>query len=206
VELAVELPVAVDPGKPAAPDRSPASAGASRPSAGVLNPREAAENAAGCPAPAARLITPRGDATSGAGAPPADDGVPGLRSAPVRPGSDRRRHRSREPGPIRSHPPRTRRLPVGMVVLAPKSGVQRSAVKRSLVERLMVKPSALKPVAVERGLRVGLLREPAGQGWGGWTQEWGMGRRAAGWLLRLELPPSRRSAGAAIPTAPRPAG
>jgi hypothetical protein len=54
-----------------------------------------------------------------------------------------------------------------MVALAPKSAMQRSALKRSLVERLMVERSALKPVAVERGVRDGLLREPAGQGWGG---------------------------------------
>jgi hypothetical protein len=87
------------------------------------------------------------------------------------------------------------------MALAPKSAVQRSAPKQSLVER-----SALKPLAVERGLRDGLLLELAGQHWEGWTQEWGMGRGAPGWLLRLELTHMSHSAGAAVPSAPRPAG
>jgi hypothetical protein len=54
-----------------------------------------------------------------------------------------------------------------MVALAPKSAVERSAVERLMVERSSPKRLALKPVAVERQLRDGLLREPAGQGWGG---------------------------------------
>ena len=74
-------------------------------------------------------------------------------------------------------------LPVGTVALPPKSVVERSALERSEVER-----SAPEPLAVERVLREGLLREPAGQSWGGWTQDWGLGRGAPGWLHHLKLP------------------
>jgi hypothetical protein len=100
------------------------------------------------------------------------------------------------------------------VALAPKSGVERPVVERFVmerfvmerlvVERLALKRLAMERLAMERVLPDGLLRELAGQGWEGRTQLWG--RRAAGWLLRLELLPSHRSAGAAVPSAPRPAG
>ena len=151
-------------------------------SAGVLTPRAAAENAAGCPPPWAevrsRTLTPQEDATAGDGAHPADDGAPGLHGAPVRPGSDRRRHRSPEPGRIRIHPPRTCWLPV---VTAPGS-------------------------AVEQVLPDWLRREPAGQGWWGWTPEWGLSWLGPGSLHHLEPPPSRRLGAAAAPTVPRPVG
>ena len=53
-----------------------------------------------------------------------------------------------------------------MVLRAPKSAVEAAAVKR-----LEVMPLAMERV-LRDGLRGdGLLREPAGQGWGGWTQE-----------------------------------
>jgi hypothetical protein len=88
---------------------------------------------------------------------------------------------------------------VRTVALGLKSGVERPVVEQPALQRL-----ALKRLAVERVLPEGLLRELTGQGWEGRTQQWG--RRAAGWLLRLELLPSHRSAGAAVPSAPRPAG
>ena len=99
---------------------------------------------------------------------------------------------------------------------APKSAVEAAAVKRLKVKRWEVKRWEVKhwevkPLAMERMLRDGLpqdglLREPAGQGWGGWMQEGGVGREAPGWHLRLELPLSSPPAGAAAPTAPHPAG
>ena len=56
---------------------------------------------------------------------------------------------------------------MGWMALAPKSAVQRSALERSTLKQSLVQRLALKPLAVERGLRDGLLRELAGQGWGG---------------------------------------
>ncbi len=77
---------------------------------------------------------------------------------------------------------------MGTVALPPKSAVERSVVERSEEERSALKQSVLESLAVERMLRDGLLREPAGQGWGGWTQDWGLGRGAPGWRHHLELP------------------
>ena len=49
-----------------------------------------------------RALTPRAAGALGDAAPPGGGGVPGLRFAPVPPGSDQRRPRPQGPGPIRS--------------------------------------------------------------------------------------------------------
>ena len=173
--------MAGDPLKPADPDRS----------------RAVATVRKGCCPPAAQLSRP-GDATSDGGASPAGGGVPGLRSAPVRPGSDRRQQRSPEPGPIRNSPLRTERLPA--MALMPRSTGVRPTGEGLEVQRLGVEPL----------LRGQWLQEPAGQRWWGWRPAWHQGVWAQNWLQQPKRtpkrPPNQPPAAAAAPTVPRPAG